>query len=98
MKRALACADLFLQGCPSGLVDRRLAGVRFTSIRGPNLTERAVPSVLLVYPRHRKVDVRNEPPTAKTHILQGDGIYHQGDIVLADANLFYCVSGDQLRE
>jgi len=36
--------------------------------------------------------------TAEAHVLQGNGIHHQADIVLADANLFYCVSGDQLRE
>jgi hypothetical protein len=58
----------------------------------------AASSILLVYPRHREVDVRDQLSTAEAHILQGNGIDHQADIVLADANLFYCVSSDQLRE
>ena len=67
-------------------------------LRCPDPNNRAASSFLLFYPRHREVDVRDQLSTAEAHVLQGNGIHHQGDIVLADANLFYCVSGDQLRE
>ena len=44
---------------------------------------------LLIHPRHRKVDIRNQATAAEAHVLQRNGIHKQSYIVLVDTDPFH---------